>query len=203
MGIFTSRQRAYVPPMDQANGATNGSPSISTFLGVTGPDRQSLDPNMIPVQSQPKVDGTATGDGRTAVAVNLPGLPDTTYLDSEFAPKVNDFVKYAKDAGFPLNFASAYRGQEKQTEMVQNKEGKMPADKSLHSAGLAVDVDGFDALPEPSKLAVRKAADQAGLSWGGTFGDDRHFFIDPIPGKDRTELIANFAEQVRRAQMGR
>ena len=67
-----------------------------------------------------------------------------------------------------------------------------------HSAGLAVDVDGFNGLLEPTKLDIRRAADRAGLSWGGAFGDDRHFYLDPIPGQDRTDLINNFADQVRR-----
>jgi|HubBroStandDraft_5_1064220.scaffolds.fasta_scaffold92474_2 hypothetical protein len=71
------------------------------------------------------------------------------------------------------------------------------AEQSLHSAGLAVDVDKFVKFPEAKKLAVRNAAERAGLSWGGTFSDPIHFYFDPIPGQDRTALINNFAEQVR------
>jgi len=74
----------------------------------------------------------------------------------------------------------------------------MPAKQSLHSAGLAVDIGDFDDFSDDKKLAVRKAAEQAGLSWGGTFGDTIHFYLDPIPGQDRTKLIADFGEQARR-----
>ena len=201
MGIFSSQQKnqPYVPPLGGGDDDPQGPTSRvgPTLLGGLPPDGQprdlGQDPDPAATQRRP----------RTAVAANLPGQAETTYLDSEFAPKVNDFIKFAKEDGISLNFSSAYRSQEKQTQMFQNNEGKMPAKQSLHSAGLAVDVDGFDDLPAVTKLAIRRAAERAGLSWGGTFGDDRHFHLDPIPGQDRTKLIEDFAEQVRRAQMRR
>lgn len=138
----------------------------------------------------------ATG-GRTAVTVNLPGRPGA-HLDSEFAPKVDAFTRYAREAGHDITFSSADRTQDEQDDLKTSGRGRMPAKQSLHSAGLAVDVGDFDDFSEAKKLAVRKAAERAGLSWGGTFGDTIHFYMDPIPGQDRTKLIADFAEQVRR-----
>jgi hypothetical protein len=173
MGIFTQKQKPYAPPP---------SPNVPepTLLGQTRT-----------AEAAPAV------GRRTAVAIDLPGQPGT-YLDSEFAPKINAFVQYAREAGHDIQLSSGYRTQAEQDELRRSGKGKMPAEKSLHSAGLAVDVNNFDNLSASEKLAIREAAERAGLSWGGTFGDDRHFFIDPIPGQDRTQLIADFADEVRR-----
>jgi len=171
MGLYSQKPKTYVPPTTSMN---------PTMLGGA------------PTQAAPQAPAP-TGE-RTAVAVDLPGQPGT-YLDSEFAPKVDAFVQYAREAGHDIQLSSGYRTQAEQDEL-----SLMPAEQSLHSAGLAVDVNNFDRLPDATQLAIRQAAERAGLSWGGSFGDKRHFFIDPIPGQDRTQLIANFAEQVRRLQ---
>ena len=76
MGLFTQRPKTYAPPQPQ-----DALPP--TFLG----QRPS----------------TPSG-ARTAVAVDLPGLQQATYLDSEFAPKVDAFLKYAREAGHELTF---------------------------------------------------------------------------------------------------
>ena len=131
--------------------------------------------------------------------MDLPGLPETTYLDSEFAPKVNAFIKYAREAGHELTFTSAYRTPAKQQYMIDHKIGITPAPNSLHKAGLAVDVN----FPEKSQSVIRNAAERGGLSWDGAFtptSDPVHFYFDPVPGQDRTDLINNFGEQVRRLQ---
>lgn len=144
----------------------------------------------------------ASPGGRTAVVVNLPGLSESTYLDSEFAPMVDAFIKYAREAGHELTFSSGYRSPKKQQDMITNKIGITPAPNSLHKAGLAVDVN----FPQESALVIRKAAERAGLSWGGTFkpiSDPVHFYFDPIPNQDRTELIDSFTEQVRRLEAKR
>jgi len=184
--LFRDKPQTYAPPP---------TPPTPTMLGPT-PTPAAPTTTMPETSMQPTVSGTG---GRTAGRVDLPGRPGS-YLDSEFAPKVDAFIRYAREAGHDITFSSADRTQARQDEIRGRGEGKMPAKQSLHSAGLAVDVNDFDGLPEPTKLDIRKAADRAGLSWGGTFGDDRHFFVDPIPGQDRTQLIANFAEQVRRLQ---
>jgi hypothetical protein len=97
-------------------------------------------------------------------------------------------------------FSSADRTQARQDEIRASGEGTTPAEQSLHSAGLAVDVDKFAKFLAPKQLAIRSAAERAGLSWGGVWPkpDTMHFYFDPIPGQDRTELINNFGEQVRR-----
>jgi D-alanyl-D-alanine carboxypeptidase-like protein len=94
-----------------------------------------------------------------------------------------------------------YRTPEKQKFMVDNNIGITPASNSLHKAGLAVDVN----FPKEAQSVIRNAAERAGLSWGGTFTptDPVHFYFDPIPNQDRTELINYFTEQVRRIQSRR
>jgi hypothetical protein len=187
MGILSrDRPQAYAPPP---------TPPAPTMLGQT--QTPAGPPTAMP-EAPPQPIGPAAG-GRTAVRVDLPGRPGS-YLDSEFAPKVDAFVRYAREAGHDITLSSADRTQDKQDQIRKSGKGMMPAKQSLHSAGLAVDVDQFDTFPNAKKLAVRQAAERAGLSWGGVFGDDRHFFIDPIPGQDRTKLIDNFGEQVRRLQ---
>ena len=182
--LFRDKPQNYAPPP---------TPPTPTMLGPM--PAPAAPPATMPEASIP---ATASGTGgRTAVAADLLGQPGT-YLDSEFAPKVDAFIKYTREAGHDIQLSSGYRTQKEQDDLRRSGRGKMPAKQSLHSAGLAVDVNGFDGLPEPTKLDIRRAADRAGLSWGGTFGDDRHFYLDPIPGQDRTELINNFGEQVRR-----
>ncbi|MGE5151959.1 MAG: hypothetical protein ACM3II_17720 [Rhodospirillaceae bacterium] len=167
--LFRDKSQTYAPPP---------TPPAPTMLGQTPQDP--------PPSTR----------GRTAVAVNLPGVPETTYLDSEFAPKIDAFIKYAREAGHELRFTSAYRTPEKQQYMIDHHIGTTPAPNSLHKAGLAVDVD----FPKESQSIIRNAAERAGLSWGGAFSDPVHFYFDPIPGQDRTDLINNFGEQVRRLQ---
>jgi hypothetical protein len=173
--LFRDKPQTYAPP-------------------PTPPTPTMLD-QMPPVEAPP-----ATG-GRTAVRVDLPGRPGS-YLDSEFAPKVDAFVRYAREAGHDITFSSADRTQAKQDDIIRSGTGTTPAEQSLHSAGLAVDVDQFVNFPAAKKLAIRNAAERAGLSWGGTWPkpDTIHFYLDPIPGQDRTDLINNFADQVRRLQ---
>ena len=88
MGLFTQRPKTYAPPQPQ-----NALPP--TFLG----------------QSPSTASAT---NGRTAIAVDLPGLQETTYLDSEFAPRIDAFIKHAREAGHELTFSSGYRTPEKQ-----------------------------------------------------------------------------------------
>ena len=172
--LLRERPKTYAPPLQQ----------------------DALPPTFLGQQSE-----TAPATGRrTAVAVDLPGRAGA-YLDSEFAPKVDAFIRYAREAGHDITFSSADRTQERQDQIRNSGEGTTPAEQSLHSAGLAVDVDQFVKFPAAKQLAIRNAAERAGLSWGGTFrpkADTIHFYLDAIPGQDRTELINNFAEQVRR-----
>jgi LAS superfamily LD-carboxypeptidase LdcB len=174
MGLFTQKPKPYAPPPS--------APS-PTILGQTPAEETAPAPG-----------------GRAAVLVDLPGRPGS-YLDSEFAPEVDAFVRYAREAGHELSFSSAYRPQEGQDDLITSGKGRMPAKHSLHSAGLAVDIGDFDGFAESKKLAIRKAAERAGLSWGGTFGDTIHFYLDP--GHDRRELIDNFTGHVQRLQRGR
>jgi D-alanyl-D-alanine carboxypeptidase-like protein len=174
--LFPDKPRTYAPP-------------------PTPPAPTMLD------QRPPGEPPPATG-GRTVLRVDLPGRPGS-YLDSEFAPKVDAFIRYAREAGHDITFSSADRTQATQDDIIKSGTGTTPAEQSLHSAGLAVDVDRFVKFPEAKQLAIRNAAERAGLSWGGSFTpkpDTMHFYFDPIPGQDRTDLINNFAEQVRRLQ---
>lgn len=126
--------------------------------------------------------------------VELPGL-GSTYLDAQFQPKVEQFIENAKTAGVDLTFNSAYRTPEKQESLKSDKNAITPADNSLHSAGFAVDVN-FTSLKDikggltgdEQRSAIKTAASDAGLNWGGEFkkSDPPHFYVDP---GNRQELI--------------
>src|SRR5262249_20935537 len=94
--LFRDKPQTYAPPP---------TPPTPTMLGPTptaGP------PTPMP-EASPQQTTSATG-GRTAVAVDLPGQPGT-YLDSEFAPKVDAFIKYTREAGHDIQLSSGYRTQ--------------------------------------------------------------------------------------------
>ena len=129
--------------------------------------------------------------------VTLNGLGDT-YLDKDIAADVVSFEKEAKDKGITLVFNSAYRTPEKQESLKDDASAITPADKSLHSAGLAVDVNYSSLKDIPGGLTgdqqrtkIREAATKAGLNWGGNFKDTDppHFYKDP--GTSRDTLIKN------------
>jgi hypothetical protein len=138
--------------------------------------------------------------GRSAVIRDLPGL-GRTYLDSEFAPKVDSFIENARRQGVNLVFESGYRTLERNQELVNNpgKDDYPAVPQSLHRAGLAVDVR-YKGQGDAVQKIIRDAADAAGLSWGGKFVPPYivHFYFDPNPGADRTSLISDFDEQVRK-----
>jgi len=69
----------------------------------------------------------------------LPGLGQT-YLNPEFADKVDDFIQRTKDQGVALRFSEGYRDQAAQDAMRRNPNAITPAQNSLHSAGRGVDI---------------------------------------------------------------
>lgn len=135
---------------------------------------------------------------RNAVQANLPGRDADQFLDSNFANRVSKFQQYANEDGDTLRFSSAYRTPEFQATLRDDPNAITPAKNSLHSAGLAVDVEGFNSFPADKQQRIREAAQAAGLSWGGNFRkpDPVHFYYDP--GDDRRSLITDFGEQIRR-----
>jgi len=137
---------------------------------------------------------------RAAVEVTLNGLGNA-YLDSEFARMVENFEELASSDGVTIRFLSGYRTPAYQQYMRENGIGRTPATNSLHSAGLAVDVN-LENVSDDEFGIIRDAAEAAGLSWGGSFNDpDRpHFYYDP--GGDRPALIAHFGSEVERLQRG-
>ena len=68
--LFRDKPQTYAPPP---------TPPTSTMLGQS-----------------PLAEPPSATCGRTAVRVDLPGRPGS-YLDSEFAPKVDAFVRYARE----------------------------------------------------------------------------------------------------------
>lgn len=137
---------------------------------------------------------------RTAVRVNLPGEGIQNFLDAEFAKKVDNFRRYAIEQGETLDFLSVYRPPDQQKKLLNDPTAVTPAKNSLHSAGLAFDLNGFKYLPPERRQRILDAARAAGLSWGGNFSDPDpdHFYFDP--GGDRRKLITDFGEQVKRLQ---
>ena len=163
------------PSGDSAYGLLN--PSAALTAGATGSNAGSAGP------SQPGI-----------VTAVLPGVGGT-YLDPRFAPKVQAFMDNARNNGVDLQFDSAYRSPEAQTD-IRKSHGYAypPAQKSLHSAGLAVDVQ-YGGLPTAQQQVIRDAAAEAGLSWGGRFNDPGHFYLDP--GGDRQAAIDDFTARIR------
>ena len=188
MGIlFTPRPRlAYVPPLS-ASGQ-------STLLGTHEAAQSNNAPSAAALSAEP-----LQGKQRRAVIKDLPGL-GRTYLDSEFAPKVDAFIENARRQGVNLVFESGYRTPDRNQALVTNpgKDDYPAVPQSLHRAGLAVDVR-YKGQGDQIQRIIRESADSAGLSWGGKFvpPDVVHFYFDPSPGADRTSLIDNFDEQVR------
>jgi hypothetical protein len=186
MGIFNQgiRQRPYVPPTDGSR-----------------PTLLSGDPNVILAADPGPPASLAPPPQRTAVTRNLPGFGEA-YLDSEFAPKVYDFIKHARNQGVDLEFTCAYRSPEYREYMISHPKetGTVypPAKDSLHMAGLAVDVRYKD-QDDATRTTIRNSAEKAGLAWGGNFvpPDNVHFYFDPAPGDNRQQLIRNFGDQVR------
>lgn len=140
--------------------------------------------------------------------VTLPGLGDS-YLDSGMASRVDAWTQNASTQGVNLTFNSAFRDQGAQNALQNDPNAITPASLSLHSAGFAVDVNYSSLRNIPGGLTgdqqraiILQTAEQAGLSWGGTFRtpDPPHFYFDP--GGDRRQLIVEAARQVRELQSG-
>ncbi|MBV8534971.1 MAG: M15 family metallopeptidase [Alphaproteobacteria bacterium] len=165
------------------------------------PPQAATDDATVPVADGTGSDGAGAAQPRTAVAVNLRGLAGPTYLDSEFADRLHRFEQYASGHGVQPKYINGYRSPEYQAYLRATGQGTTPAQRSLHSAGLAVDVQYRKQSPEEQKI-LRDAAAQAGLGWGGNFrnpgADVNHFYFDP--GGDRQALIDNFSEQIDRLQ---
>jgi uncharacterized protein YcbK (DUF882 family) len=121
-------------------------------------------------------------------------------MDAEFADKVSAFDRLAQEGGVTLQYTSGYRSQAQQDALQTDPQAITPATLSLHSAGLAVDVE-WNNLNASQQSVVLDAAKQAGLRWGGTFRgspDPVHFDYDP--GGNRQQLIDNFTESLRQLQ---
>lgn len=124
-----------------------------------------------------------------------------TYLDPEFANRLDDFRQRAQARGVSLGFASGYRDQQEQDDLQHDPTATAPAKLSLHSTGNAVDVSRKiwnDLSPEARSKLVEDARG-AGLSWGGLFKgegyDPRHFYYDP--GGNRARQIMDFSQGVQ------
>ena len=125
--------------------------------------------------------------GIQMIPFNLPGK-GATYLNESFAPKVQAFIDNAKKENVDLEFISGYRTQNQQTGLPGTT--KYPvAENSLHSCGCAVDVKDYADLPAEQQRIIRKAAEDAGLEWGGSFKDPPHFFDKDLPFNDDPHRI--------------
>lgn len=194
-------------PSPEPPSAPAGSPSALRSLPLpSGMERlMAMVGRLSPAATGP---AARRGDstGRTMVRVDLPGL-GPTFLDAEMARRVQAFIATAHRHGVDLHFNSAYRSQAHQDGLRGQPEAIVPADRSLHSAGLAVDVQYTSLRDTPNGLTarqqravVRAAAAKAGLKWGGRFhrADPPHFYMEPA-GK-RQALIDAATRQVQALQ---
>jgi hypothetical protein len=133
-------------------------------------------------------------NARTPVRVFLRGV-GSTYLDLEFSQMVDLFDQNLQQEGIEVRFTSAYRTRAQQAQLRNDPTARTPAVNSLHSAGLAIDVN-YESFNERQQQIIRRVALQAGLSWGGNFPtpDVRHFYFDT--GENREKLINNFQNSV-------
>lgn len=123
------------------------------------------------------------------VPIELPGTGQT-YLDESMVPRVQRFIERAAEGGVDLHFNSAYRTPQHQAALRNDPGAITPATNSLHSAGFAVDVN-FSTLSPEHREVILRAAQDAGLQWGGNFrqADPPHFYIEPPI--DRGRAIEN------------
>lgn len=124
-------------------------------------------------------EGQDQGRETRLVPVELPGVGQT-YLDESIVPRVQRFIERAAEEGVALHFNSAYRTPQHQAALRNDPNAITPATNSLHSAGFAVDVN-FSTLPPEHREIVLRAAQDAGLQWGGDFRrpDPPHFYVEP------------------------
>lgn len=117
------------------------------------------------------------------VEVALPGL-GTTLLDRDFAQRVQAWRELNSNSGISLTFSEGFRTTERQGDMEKNPKAIIPAKAgtSLHEAGRAVDVRGTSKLDIQGLLSiVVENARSVGISWGGSFADAPHFYLE-VPG---------------------
>ena len=142
-------------------------------------------------------DAQAAVDAAVVAVVNnflihykLKGM-SAAYVDDQFASKLEKWIQAAKAQGVDITFNEAFRTTDSQAGLANNPNAitPAPAGSSLHEAGFAVDVN-FKSLKDiPGGLTgdqqrkiILDAANDAGLSWGGTFSkkpDYPHFYYDP------------------------
>ncbi|MCG7852101.1 MAG: hypothetical protein MIO92_06230, partial [Methanosarcinaceae archaeon] len=120
-------------------------------------------------------------DGRTLIPFNFPaiavGFYVHQYLDSAFAPYVQDWIDSCAAAGIYLEFTDAYRTPQEHIDL-QNKSGSRAAKGwSPHCTGNAVDINWY-ALTPLQRPIVLACANAAGLFWGG-IGHEEHFSSGP------------------------
>jgi hypothetical protein len=134
-------------------------------------------------------EGQDQGRETRLVPVDLPGAGQT-YLDESMVPRVQRFIERAAEEGVDLHFNSAYRTPQHQAALRNDPNAITPATNSLHSAGFAVDVN-FSTLPPEHREVILRAAQGAGLQWGGDFRrpDPPHFYVEPPI--DRQRAIEN------------
>jgi hypothetical protein len=107
--LFTPRpQLTYVPPSTGGRPTLLGAPDAAQSNGLLSAAALPSDPSQ--------------GVRRSAVSRTLPGV-GKTYLDSEFAPKIDAFVDNARRQGVNLEFESAYRSPERNQALIDNPTG--------------------------------------------------------------------------------
>ena len=141
-------------------------------------------------------------DGRELIRVNLPGITGDgtttnlhSWLDSDFASRVGDFVECCTTLGVDVRITSAFRSR------AHQKDVNAKVKHSLHSAGWAIDIN-WGGLSDDSRGLVLIAAYLSGLKSGMSFSSDPtsgdfdpvHFYAEPTG--DRAALIENAAQTI-------
>jgi RHS repeat-associated protein len=121
-------------------------------------------------------------NGKAIIPVGLPGVNGVinTFLNTNFSVCVNGFIQLCSSWGINIQVTSAYRSPAYENVLAQTNPLAQGVQYSLHSCGLAIDIN-WNGIAAQDRDWVLWAAEQAGLSWGGTFTppDPVHFYQNP------------------------
>ncbi len=163
---------------------------------------------------------------RTGASSHAPCQPKG-YVDPKVAPRYNAALRQLKRAGLKPMVTSAWRSSEHQNRLHQCSRSRkcrrqhpglyyaMPAGRSLHEAGFAVDISGVAAGPRgrkrltPRGRKIVSIMEKNGFRWKYGLADPAHFEANPrnhgyrsvkqAIAKNQTQCSTNLAKAKNRS----
>lgn len=131
----------------------------------------------------------------------------------EVRPYARALVNSAAEKGITIHVTSGFRSYEEQDELYaqgRTKPGRIVTNArggySAHNFATAFDITVFNGpSPKwegPEYKTVGQIGKELGLSWGGDWGDEPHFYLRPEWGRSLSEqdLIAGLRERYNTGQ---